>query len=697
TATGELHATDFMRRSWLSDLLGRHIFTALYSNETYSQKQQNYDLYAMGGAWDEALGTGTNPDGSGIAPLSASTREISWLNYDGPPLFNASSPHGLNLAPMTSVINPTGSITAQYFDSHWTPSTNPADPAYVDPAAPWTNPVPNGTSTPTVSTQSENPANYVGWKTGTFPILNADTGDINSLYRQAAKLKQGVSSEGFTWQANLWNDMVAATYGWRRDVQTQRSGSGSVDPLTGSVGLNFDLAPDETQSRGISRSWGVVVHEPEAWRRKLPWDTNLSVTYDHGENTRVENRYGFDGDPLPNAQGSTNDYGFTISTLRDRLQFKVTWYKTVVKNANLSSVLSSESTLGSNAYYQWLLPPWGLGDVLQAVAGMAGDHAADGSAYNWNWAASAHPNEPAYADVTSSAFLNDPQTIKEKAAIASFLGTMDQYFPQSWWDKFGYPVNVAEAKLGHYQTAVTGWNVSEGNYAINSTTGGTVNGVPPVGTVDYVSKGIEFEVVGQVTKNWNVEVNASKQNAYQSALGQQLVDFITKEEEFYSSPAGDIRLWYGGDQGIGAYFEQNVGAAFRFQQQTDGKLTPEMSPWRFNAVSTYRMDHGPLRGAFVGGGYRWEQGHILGYALNDTMDNLDVNKPYWSRSQSHTDLWVGYERKIMRGIDWRVQLNLRSVGEHPRLDPLSVQPDGTPALYRIEDGTTWSLTNTFTF
>jgi outer membrane receptor protein involved in Fe transport len=695
TGTGELRATDLLHESWLTDVLGRHVFTALYSNDTYEQNQRTYDLYAMEGAWDATLGTGSNPDGSGVAPLTSSTREVSWISYISDPLFSASGTHNLRLQPFTSTINPTGPISAQYFDSHWKPSTNPLDPTYVDPAAPWTNPVPTATSSSTDSTQSENPANYVGWRTGNYSVLNVANGDINSLYRQAAKLKQDVTSEGLTWQANLWDDMIAATYGWRRDVQTQRSGNSQANPLTGAADLNFGLAPGETKSRGISRSWGIVLHEPKAWRDKLPWGTNFSLIYDRGENTRVENRYAFDGSPLPNAKGKTTDYGFSMSTLNDRLQLKVIWYKTEVKDANLSSVLSSQSTLGTDAYYQWLLPPWALTNALQGLAGLAGDTRANGFAYVWNWAAMTDPNNPA-SDPSNPGFQSHPEIVKEKAAIASFLDGFDKVFPQEWWDKFGYPVNVAEAKAGHYDTAIAGWTVADANYMIPGGNG-TVNGVPPVGTVDYVSKGIEFEIIGQVTKNWNVALNASKQNAYQSALGQQLVDFITKEEAFYATPAGDIRLWWGGDLGVRDYFEQSVGAAFRFQQQTNGKMTPEMAPWRFNGVTTYTFDHGFFKNAFVGAGYRWEQGHILGYALNAAKDNLDVDRPYWSDSQSHTDLWIGYERKLTRKLDWRIQFNVRSVGEHPHLDPLSVQPDGSPALYRIEDGMTWTLTNTFSF
>lgn len=83
--------------------------------------------------------------------------------------------------------------------------------------------------------------------------------------------------------------------------------------------------------------------------------------------------------------------------------------------------------------------------------------------------------------------------------------------------------------------------------------------------------------------------------------------------------------------------------------------------------------------------------------MNSTHDNLDINKPYWSKSESYLDLWAGYERKVSDKVNWRIQLNLGSVGTKPRLIPYSVQPDGSPAQYRIQEGMTWSLTNTFSF
>lgn len=157
-------------------------------------------------------------------------------------------------------------------------------------------------------------------------------------------------------------------------------------------------------------------------------------------------------------------------------------------------------------------------------------------------------------------------------------------------------------------------------------------------------------------------------------------------------------MWWGGDRTFREYFQESVWAAYQFQAQTNGKLVAEMAPWTFNIVSNYTFKTGWMKDINIGGSYRWRDGTILGYQLNETRDNLDVEKPYWGPKRDWVDLWAGYERKLTEKVDWRVQINLSNVTHvDPRLSPISIQPDGQPGGYRIEEGMTWTLTNTLTF
>jgi hypothetical protein len=94
------------------------------------------------------------------------------------------------------------------------------------------------------------------------------------------------------------------------------------------------------------------------------------------------------------------------------------------------------------------------------------------------------------------------------------------------------------------------------------------------------------------------------------------------------------------------------------------------------------------------------QSPILGYGMMKDANgnyNLDIRKPYRGSDETAVDVWLGYQRKLTAKIEWKVQLNLSNVGDKARFVPISVQPDGTPAAFRIADGMGWQLTNTFSF
>jgi len=683
TGFGELRATDFLKPSVLADLLGRHLFNGLYSDDTLMSENRTWDRFAM----DEnfaAVDGNTNPD------LHHGERYLNLFSYLSAPLFSATSAHGLNIAPLTTNPSPQGPVTVSYFDSHWKWSLNPSDPTYVNPAAPWTNPAIVAGVANTASTQSANPANYVGWTTGTFNVLNADKGDINSLYTSGNKVKSETTSKGLTWQGFLWDDTIVATYGWRQDTEKSRFGYGTVSNVTGAVGMDYGLDPLDPisgVSTGDSRTWGIVLHEPKILRGKLPLGTEISLTYSHGQNSRVESRYGLDGNPLPNAGGLTKDYGVVINTLNNKLMLKATWYDTAVSNANLTSV--GDTGLGGNAYYAILLDGWTTGGALQDLAGIAG--AAPGWEYFWDWTANDHKTGP--SDPSSAAYQNDPVTLHEKQAALAWLNNPP---PATWSKNFGVPiVNMTAVNAGdwaHVTTNGTYNPLTDGQWAYTPT-----KGPATTATVNDVSKGLELEVVGQLTKNWNISLNASKQKAYQTSLGAEFVSFITAQYQRYQGVGGDLRLWSAGDQTVRDYYNQNVWAAFQFQLQTNGKMVSEMAPWRCNLVTSYVFDHGFLKDVNVGLGYRYQEGEILGYALNDAKDNLDVNRPYWGSSLEFVDCWAGYGRKLTKKVNWHIQLNIHSIGDRARLTPISVQPDGSPAGERILEGQTWELTNTLSF
>ncbi|ACB75038.1 TonB-dependent receptor plug domain-containing protein [Opitutus terrae] len=691
TGFGEFRFKDVLGNSLLSTILGTHRLTGLYSRDTVQQENRTWTLWKVEQKWSDVLGNGTVNGGSGIGGLVNGDVVPDVVTYISGDLSPRSSAAGLNLPRLATVQEPTaGGYVIPYFDSHWN-ATN------VNPADPWTNPArqfwPGGNQ---VGFQSDNPANYVGWVQDKFNLLNWRSGDdINQLYTDVSKVRKVTDSQAFTWQGFLFEDTVVGTFGWRRDEQDLESGDSSASDVGGSGYAHtdpaFEKGPD--RSAGESKSWGVVVHTPKRFRTLLPGNSYLSFSYSDGTNMRVENRYGFSGNALPNARGKTKDFGVALSTLNERLVLKATWYKTTVKDANLSTVTTETTTLGNNTYYLRNLEAWGTTSALIDLAGRQGG--APGWEWYWNWALIDNGWDGIYNDPNGDAFRDSPSTAKQTAAINSWLSQMPD---QSWFDAYGFPIDVAAAKAGNWQNAIRGWTPSAGVGGVQPSGGGRINGVYPTGTADNESKGVEFELIGQVTKGLNISINASKQNASQTALGQDLVTFIEATHAKYESPAGDLRLWWGGDATLREYFNNNIWSAYLFQLETNGRMVAEMSPWRFNSTANYSFDKDSrFRGVNVGLSYRWQDKRILGYRLNADKSNLDINSPIWSETEDYIDMWVGYERKLTPKIGWRVQLNLRNVGDDARLLPLSVQPDGSPAMFKIQEGMTWSLTNTFTF
>ncbi|MFA5058609.1 MAG: TonB-dependent receptor plug domain-containing protein [Opitutaceae bacterium] len=125
TVTGELRATDFLQQSWLTDLLGRHVFTGLYSKETYDTDSRSWVRYALSPEW---LATTGNGDLS-VSGLIGGQSIIDWVSYLSGPLFDKSSASGLHLQPITTVQAPSGTATVQWFNSHWKWPMNPTDPS----------------------------------------------------------------------------------------------------------------------------------------------------------------------------------------------------------------------------------------------------------------------------------------------------------------------------------------------------------------------------------------------------------------------------------------------------------------------------------------------------------------------------------------------------------------------------------------
>jgi hypothetical protein len=458
---------------------------------------------------------------------------------------------------------------------------------------------------------------------------------------------------------------------------------------------------------------------------KLPWDSTLSVFYNRGQNFKADaSRLNLAGQPIPNSTGDTREFGVTLTTFQDRLSLKIARFKTTVSNATLAGTEGdSIGGIGSNASFLANGVAWGYGwatylqDALAnngdgrngALLNVYGDYAgADGftrgtpaeaaAALDYNLHGGVAPNGRTYAGglAVVDAWLHVPlpagylasynSTPRLDPALGSASGNL----------RDSYPAVYNDASLVQTSTG--------GDFGNHQT------------TADNLSSGTEIELTFQPVRDWNITMNFTRTHATRQNIDPASRAFISTMTGFINGPGGQIRMWSNGDAGmLVGQWNSNIVAPYTVELNELGHEAPEVAPWRLNVVTTYALDHGLLKGLFFGGAFREEAGRIIGYHFNSTLRNansddpnyanvsfltlggLDVNQPFRGRNDWHFDAWLGYSRKLTRALDWRIQLNLRSVGEHDHLVSARINPDGNIALARIEQGMGWQLTNAFDF
>ncbi len=717
TPTGEIRASDFLGDSKLAKIIGRHIFTGLYERDTVVQHNVTWAQFA------------TTPDyiikqspNANAANTLGSNRSFEWLAYLGPSLKNASSAAGANLQNLNYVIAPPESQTARTFNSHWNKSTTPGDPNYVDPTAPYTFPNYTGGGV-TVGTQVDNPANYVGWTQQQVSWLrDTDPNDFPDLVQSASRTRKRDISKGITWQGYFLDGDLVPTLGWRKDIVTSYQTNAIQEPNSGFTSLNYpDNLASRTDVRGESKTWGVVYHLPKALMAKLPGDSTISLFYNRGQNFKADaSRLSLAGLPIPNATGQTKEYGVVITTLADKLSLKVAKFKTKVKNATLADTSgNSIGGLGANGYFLADGSIWGYAWATSLQDGILGrtpsqnaknyyDYAAaDGftrdtpasnaaaDAYNLNGGTSptgrtfiggtAIVNAWLKAPFPATFFSSYALTPDLNPTLGSKTGNLRDSYPSGYAGENG-PVPGGGSSFGNHQT-----------------------------TVDNLSDGTEVELTFQPVKTWNITVNYSKVHATHENIDPVSKAFIGSMTKFMNGPGGQVREWFNGGNTLGAQWNASIVAHYTVELNHHGHDAPEVSPWRHKVISSYTFDHGFLKGVMIGGAFREEAGRIIGYHFDPNFKNansddpdyaavafltkggLNVDQPFKGENEHHFDAWVGYSRKVTQKINWRIQLNVRSVGENDRLIAARINPDGNVALARIVQGMGWQLTNTFDF
>jgi hypothetical protein len=655
------------RGGWLRKLLGRHTISTLYSQDMYRQDYRSFKRYGTTDDFADLVSTGTDAD-----PIDSNDRAVSSTVYLSGSLLGTSTYQGLNLSRAGSAVSIPSSVQWTYFDSTWNST--------ADPSATWISTY-NGQTL----TQSENPANYVGWTTTSVDILSAENGDQDALTYSATLSKRKVDSRAAVWQAYFWDGAVVGMYGIRHDnVKSWTYDGTRVNNRVNfaAVDANGDLQYSTTGKtyaldRANSPSWSIVTKLNKFFGRygeRLP--VKVSLFYNESRNFQVTTaRNDIYGNALPAPSGETKDFGVMLSTRDERFTFKINKYRTTVLNATNTTGIPTWFLLGGGNFIQRNEDRADAYQYHLTILGNANSVAETGTTQGtWTWQ---------YAPRTINGVTESQEAAD--ALAASAVAAWRQYTQE--------PI---------VQKILQAWGFNDFSGIATTTMSTPVSNF--VATEDQLSKGWEYEFTANPTKNWRITLNASETKAMRTNIGgTALREFVELTNYYQTNTAmGDIRQWGGGSISSTSLtsWNSNFYSKYLLMMLQEGTYSSELRRWRVNAITNYNFTEGRLKGFNVGAGYRWQDKIAIGYpVLEDAAGNLtfDIDNPYYGPSEGYVDLWVGYERKLTDKVNWKVQLNVRNVGKGNSLIPVSTQYDGTVATWAIAPCQTWTLTNTFSF
>ncbi len=745
----------FKAHSLAGSLLGRHSFTGLAEINRVEQRSSSWIPFDVSLAQatsimgpNVSIGSNLRQIGtiSYLGPSLANATTASGANLSG---ITAVQQPGLLGGPATP---------AYYFDSHPLATfTNPG--AAFTPPAVGLAPSQVGGNATTQAENPQNYAGWGTSATTnrTLAIDNAEVTGERNLTRSYQRAKSKTVSRALVDQWRMFDGNVVLTGGLRKDhVDTyypgdpavaatalSRNGSMKVDPITGIVDYSQPFSYVSEPSRSYESDWmktyGAVIHAPDFVQEHTPFKIRTSLFFGHSENFQPVNRIDpITGQTLAPPVARTREMGFAFSSSDSRFYVKFNWFETKVANASLpdngvinftSDELARGVQYSKSVQYAYDVNNGtnlsGFNPSLQI--GNPGKTSSGGSAF---FTATAQNNSGTVLDTSAHVYpwqpsrpptAERPWTLQEwKDAEVHALASANAFM-----DSLNNP--KAQQILKVFDIDPSRWNYGLTDFGITPTVPQSL-----AITGDVVSRGNEVELFFSPTQNWNLTFNVAKVFATRTHMAGNMAQWLNDRWALYNQTydgadgtsadgihtgllAGGVR-WFGGSQGntnaAYARFGRNGYRYFSEFASREGTQATEIRPWRFTLVTSYKFTNGLLKGTAVGASYRWEDRSIIGYAPTETQPELfdssgnsyraavailDANKPYYAPVEAHVGLWASYSRKLLKKFEWQIQLNVNNVGENDHVVPVTVNPDGTGAAYRIAQGTTWDLRNTLKF
>jgi hypothetical protein len=507
-------------------------------------------------------------------------QRMSINQYIGPSLANASSINEITIQPVTTVQEFQGTDNAL----KWNPNTGEFEKASVS-----------------IYTVQNDPEQVWTW---------GNPGNRDEIDSLSTVL-----------QSHFLNDHIVTTVSWRQDDVKTFTGAAAADPADGLYNqgdpINYgDALFDETVEQ---TTYGIVGHVPDNW---LPGNCGLSVHYVDSSNFAAGTA-GNDilNNPAPLQAGNTEEYGFSLSAMDNKLYARVNFFETSQDWVKILGTLPQ------------------VGNTLAAV--MNSNTPEQLAAAGWS---------------LTDGSLFDPGTItalnlREEGGTwqaDNIAGTATNYY--QFTSSEGMEVEISYAPTPNWRIHM---NIAEVESEVS-------NVMPIAGPeLSRIANEVFLDpVLGDlfIVENPTQFPDGSyAENDQLWSAADNLLGAIAAKKEPEGGPLQEIRRW-----------RVNFITNYSFSG----------SRWDDSFLSNFTVG-GALRWqdkAAIGAGLREVDGVIV----------PDYEKPIYGPSETNIDAWINYNTTVMDDIGLRLQLRVRNLNKGSGdFIPLKANPDGEVALWRI--------------
>jgi outer membrane receptor protein involved in Fe transport len=575
----------------VGQLLGDHTFTGLLEDSS----RNTVNINALNYAWGEDFQTGGTP------PNANNATAVGTLVYLSDDISGQSSAAGANASNLKAKLEFQDQYNLTYFD--------------------------------------RNTKSHVA--SGTFSTRrNMPVG--------ASLNKNSIQSSAIILNSRFLNDHIVATYGYREDEVdvwsesdaprvSSNNGTGNANIRNISPDVFFLPSSPTFNSKSDASNLGLVAHVPDAWMENVPGGTGLSLHWADAENAQIgTERTNLLGEKLGPVSGSTEEKGFTLSFLENRISVRFNWYETlqIQDDSGLTGAFNSPLGLLLRNY----APVARANNIATNIAGH--DDIDDLANYE-----SAFANAQWVLDTVNARVSGDGESIERTNPTGLTFPTdlksegMEIEGVASITENWRLFFNVAKQEVTAANTAPL--------YArfLQETVNPLLERYGKFSTSDSQVESLT---------SWS---NRSGLIAAKTAIA---ADGGIKTNE--------IRKW-----------RWNIGTNYTFDSDS------RMKGWNVGGAARWQDN--------IGIGRPVIDDPELGFIP-------DLANPIYGTDELNVDGWIGWGRPLALGGtdgEWHLQLNVRNLLDEDDLIPVVANPDLTIPVVRIPAERTWELRSTYRF